>query len=92
MDGVRVVGEYVVWVASEGLVTTPMLSLQTTTPSTTTIGQPPPTVDETGEDMKEGGLSSTTQYIRSPPFTKLDAVEVRPGHLVAALLHILLNH
>ncbi|XP_050719269.1 uncharacterized protein LOC126999979 isoform X2 [Eriocheir sinensis] len=82
VDGVRVVGECVVWVASEGLVTTPMMNPQTTT----TIGQPPPTIDEAGEDMKEGGLSSTTQYIRSPPFTKLDAVEMSPcgRHLVLA--------
>lgn len=78
VDAVRVVEECVVWVASEGLVTTPITGTQAATaaPPTTTTTADEATKD-TAEDDREEGHSSITQYIRSPPFTKLDAVEVR---------------
>lgn len=84
VDGVRVVGDCVVWASSEGLVTTPMTSAHTSTvltTATTTAGQFSPSTHEKSKDRDgdstEWDHISTTKYIRCFPFTKLDAVEVR---------------
>ena len=77
MDGVQVVGESVVWAACEGLVTTPILGTHcsTRTTGTTTAGAGQGVAvdgDEDGVDRQH----SSTQYIYTPPFNRLDAFEV----------------
>ena len=76
MDGVQVVGECVVWAACEGLVTTPVSSIH----HTTTAGQPQPSKEGVIRDGSEGetdGQDSSIHYIHTPPFTTLDAFEVK---------------
>ncbi|MPC37731.1 hypothetical protein E2C01_031221 [Portunus trituberculatus] len=84
VDGMQVVGESVVWAACEGLVTTPILTIHHSTTTTTTIAGQGLAVDG-GQDRVDG-KHPVTQYIHTPPFSRLDAFEVsRCGrHLVLA--------